>query len=61
MEMEGYSFLWLLMTAGGALVLGLAIAWGVSRTRRRSRGEAAITEAGSRRIYDSENERTRGQ
>ncbi|WP_181706333.1 hypothetical protein [Chthonobacter rhizosphaerae] len=61
MDMEGYSVLWLLMTAGGALVLGIAIAWGISKSRRRSRGEAAITEAGSRRIYDSENQRTHGR
>jgi|GEM_PF-4862920 len=48
--------LWLLLTAGGALLLGLGLAWAVIATRRwgRSRLTQLTTEAATRRVYREE-------
>jgi hypothetical protein len=48
------AFPWLFVVAGGALVLAIAIAYGMNRTRRLSRSELRRTDAGSREIYDKD-------
>ena len=42
---------WLLAVAGGALILGLAIAFGLKRAGSRTRAEKAVSDAGARRVY----------
>jgi hypothetical protein len=50
--------LWLVMTLGGASLLGVAIAYGVISTRRRQNALAQrVTEAGTRDVYRREEER----
>jgi hypothetical protein len=51
--------LWLVMTLGGAALLGLALAYGVITTRRRRESPAAqrATDAGTHAIYRDEEER----
>lgn len=51
--------LWLVMTLGGAALLGVAIAYGVISTRRRRESTLAqrVTEAGTRDVYRHEEER----
>lgn len=58
--MEGYSIFWLLITAGGAALLGAAIAYGVMRNRHRTRRETVVSQQATRDLYDSENRRTHG-
>jgi Flp pilus assembly protein TadB len=51
--------LWLIMTVGGAALLGLALAYSVISTRRRRESTVAqrATEAGTREVYREEEER----
>lgn len=42
---------WFLAVVGGTIVLGIAIAYGMLRSGRRSPGEKRRTEAGTRDIY----------
>jgi hypothetical protein len=51
--------LWLLMTVGGAGLLGLALAYGLVSTRRRRENPVAqrLTEIGTRDVYRDEEER----
>ena len=42
---------WLLAIAGGALILGIAIAIGLKRAGNRSRTEKAVSDAGARQVY----------
>jgi hypothetical protein len=49
-------WLWLLITAGGAALLGLAIAYNMAITRRRRQNAAAQrrTDAATREVYRQE-------
>jgi Flp pilus assembly protein TadB len=51
--------LWLVMTLGGAALLGLALAYGMLSTRRRRENPVAqrLTDAGTREVYREEEER----
>jgi hypothetical protein len=42
---------WLLAVAGGALILGIAIAIGLKRAGSRTRAEKAVSDAGARKVY----------
>lgn len=44
--------LWLIVLTIGVALLGGAIAYGIARNRKRSRGERALTEAATRREYE---------
>jgi hypothetical protein len=57
--MDAGPALWLVMTLGGAALLGLAMAYGVISTRRRRDNPVAqrATDAGTRDIYHDEEER----
>jgi hypothetical protein len=57
--MDAGPALWLLMTLGGAALLGLALAYGLITTRRRRENPVAqrMTEAGTREVYRDEEER----
>lgn len=54
--MEG---IWLFAVAGGAVLLGLGIAWGVMRSRRETPREIAQHEEGAREIYGKSPEEPR--
>ena len=45
---------WLL----GALLLGLALAWGIMRNRRRTRGDRILTDEATKQNYRDENRRS---
>jgi hypothetical protein len=45
---------WLFAVAGGALILGLAIAYGIMRGRKVTPREHASAERGARDIYKHE-------
>lgn len=45
---------WLFAIAGGAAILGVAIAYGLMRNRERTTHEKLQSEAGARRIYEEE-------
>jgi hypothetical protein len=47
-----YGDLMPLVTIGGALVLGLALAYGLFRNARRDKRKDAMTEAATRDLYD---------
>jgi hypothetical protein len=57
--MDAGPVLWLLMTLGGAVLLGLALGYGVISTRRRRNNPVAqrLTEAGTREVYRDEEAR----
>jgi hypothetical protein len=57
MFMDLASAPWALWVALGTVILGLVIAYGMLRTARRTRAEKAVTEAGTRRIYQEEDQR----
>jgi hypothetical protein len=41
-----------IVTIGGFIVLGLALAYALIRNARRDRGKDAVTEAATRELYD---------
>jgi hypothetical protein len=45
---------WLFATTGGVFILGVIIAYGMSRTRHRTRQEKRERDAGTRKIYREE-------
>jgi len=45
-------YLWLFATAGGALILGIVIAYGVLRRRRLSADEKRAQEREVKRLYN---------
>ena len=45
------TFNWLFAVAGGALILGLAIAYGLMQSRRRSRRDDQVAEQATHDIY----------
>ncbi|GHA31615.1 hypothetical protein GCM10007989_29600 [Devosia pacifica] len=47
---------WLIATLGGAIILGLAIAWGMRRSSQRTPQEKARTEAGVHEEYRKEDQ-----
>jgi hypothetical protein len=46
------TFLWLLVVVGGPLLIGLALAYGMMRSRRLSRTEERVREDAIERLYD---------
>jgi pantothenate kinase type III len=46
--------LWFFAVAGGALILGIAIAYGFIRSRQRTSREKFRAEQGAREIYEKE-------
>ncbi|WP_375450100.1 hypothetical protein [uncultured Devosia sp.] len=53
MEPSG-PFLWLIALVGGLIVLGLAMAYGMSRNSTRTPGEKQVTEDATRARYDAD-------
>lgn len=53
METSGPS-LWLILLTVGVVLLGLAMAYGVMRNRKRTAGERVATEVGTKREYAEE-------
>ncbi len=53
MEVLG-PYWWLFATLGGAILLGLALAFGMKRNSERTSAEKARTEAATRREYAEE-------
>jgi hypothetical protein len=49
-------YLWFL----GSVILGLALAYGILRNRRRSRAERATTEQATKNLYAEEGRERRG-
>ncbi len=45
---------WAIILAGGVIVLGLVIAYGEIRNRKRTSRERALTEAATHRLYEEE-------
>lgn len=52
--MESGPTLWLLLLTAGVVLLGLAIAYGISQNRKRSSAEKALTEVATQREYQKE-------
>lgn len=50
---EAVETFWFVVVAIGALILGLAIAYGLIRYTRRDRRKDAVTEASTKALYDS--------
>lgn len=51
---DGGGALWLILTVGGILLLGLAIAYAALRNRSLTRTEKARSEAGTAEVYAEE-------
>jgi hypothetical protein len=51
------TFLWLLVVAGGPLLIALALAYGMMRSRRLTRGEERAREDAIERLYNEEGRR----
>ncbi len=51
---------WLFVVLGGAIILGIAIAYGVMHNRRRSISEIAASERGAQRVYEDANREREG-
>ena len=45
------TFSWLFAVAGGFIILGIAIAYGLLHNRRRTREERRMAEEGAHEIY----------
>jgi len=45
---------WFLVVVGGTVVLGLAIAYGAARSRKRTRQEQLLTEQATHELYQRE-------
>jgi hypothetical protein len=54
MDMEGYNILWFVAVVIGTVVLGAAIAYGITRSRARTTNERIASEIKTREIYESE-------
>lgn len=52
--MEFGTVLWLLLLTAGVVLLGFAIAYGMSQNRKRSSAEKALTEIATQREYQEE-------
>ncbi|GLK80154.1 hypothetical protein [Methylopila turkensis] len=52
--MEGGGVLWLILTVGGVIVLGVALSYGMLRNRQTTRSEKIAAERGAERVYDAE-------
>jgi hypothetical protein len=52
------TILYFFAIVGGTLILGLAIAYGLARSRHRSVAERNATEAGTHRLYEKEERET---
>lgn len=48
------TMLWMVAVAGGPVLLGLAIAYGLIRWRKRTPAEKAEAERGTHEVYDKE-------
>jgi hypothetical protein len=48
------TFMYFLAVIGGAIVLGVVIAYGLTRNKERSAAQKRATEAGTHRIYEKE-------
>jgi hypothetical protein len=48
------TILYFFAVAGGAVILGAAIAYGFARNKQRTAAEKRATEAGTHRIYEKE-------
>ena len=46
--------LWFFVVGGGAIVLGVAMAYGFMHNRNRTAAERRATEEGTHRIYEKE-------
>jgi hypothetical protein len=53
------TFLWLLVLAGGPLLIALALAYGMMRSRRLTGVEKRAREDAIERLYGKKNERDR--
>lgn len=51
---DGGGALWLILTVGGVLLLGLALAYATLRNRKIRPTEHAQTEAATDRLYETE-------
>ena len=52
-------WLWLVIVGGGALLIGLFMAYGQARTKNLTTGEKAARDAGTRQVYaDDDQPRT---
>jgi hypothetical protein len=45
---------------GGAIILGIAMAYGIARNKHRSRAEKLETERGTHRLYEEEERKAQG-
>lgn len=54
-----FESIWLFVVVGGAVLLGLAIAWGIFRSRQETRTEVERAEEGTREIYGKSPEEPR--
>lgn len=45
---------WFIVVVGGFIALGLALAWGMRKERRRSSMARSLRDAGTRRVYQEE-------
>ncbi len=52
--MEITTTVWLLILTVGVIALGLAMAWGMNRNRKRTPLEGQVTEAATRQEYRAE-------
>ena len=52
--MDDFGGLWILMTVGGVIALGLALAYATMRNRKMTRGEKIESEEGTARVYAEE-------
>ena len=55
------TFLWLLVVAGGPLLIALALAYGMMRSRKLSRGEERAREGAIERLYEEEDKRGKAE
>jgi hypothetical protein len=48
------TFMYFLAVIGGAIILGIAIAYGLTRNKERTAAQKRATEAGAHQIYEKE-------
>lgn len=58
--MDG-SILWLIVTAGGAALLGGGFVYGIMRNRHRSAAEGRLSQQATHDLYKAEDRRAHGQ
>lgn len=56
--MESASFPWLFAIVGGAIILGLAIAYGLIKSSQATRRQRAAGEQGARELYHKDESRS---